>query len=101
VGTKAVARPSRAERRGLYESLVGSTLRGAWKLESSIDFCAMGAIFTARGKTDHAIRVLDLSLQDRRNVREAKLLEQFHHPNVLKVCELGEQHADGAVLDLW
>ena len=58
---------------------------GRGKLESLIDFGAMRAVYTARSMADHAIRVLDLSLQDRRNVREARLLEQIHHLNRVNV----------------
>jgi serine/threonine protein kinase len=104
VGTKAVAPPSQEERRALYESLAGISIRGAWQLESLIDFGAMGAVYVARHKTDrearHAIKILDvdLSLSDRRYVRrfvrEAEILKKIRHPNVVKVFEYGEHHSN-------
>ncbi|MHC4938923.1 MAG: serine/threonine-protein kinase [Planctomycetota bacterium] len=92
------SRPSQQERRALYESLVGSTIRGTWNLESLIDFGAMGAVYVARdnGK-QYAIKVLDPQLAHdderyvRRFVREAKILRGLDHPNIVKVHEFGEE----------
>lgn len=88
-----------AARRKLYRSLVGGAVGGRYQLERLIDFGAMGAVFEARHRADaeaaYAVKVLDPELASRdrrfvrRFVREARILKEAEHPNIVKVFEHG------------
>jgi tRNA A-37 threonylcarbamoyl transferase component Bud32 len=92
-------------RRAFYRSLVGGAVGGRYQIERLIDFGAMGAVFAARHKTDdrakYALKVLDpeLARRDRRYVqrfaREARILEEADHPNIVKVFEHGRYEPPG------
>ncbi len=95
-------RPAEADlerRRTFYSSLVGAAVGGRYQLERLIDFGAMGAVFEARHasheRAKFAVKVLDPDLagRDRRYVerflREARILEQADHRNIVKVFEHG------------
>ena len=98
------------ERRAFYESLVGSAIRGTWQLGRLVDFGSMGAVFNARHKSDskekYAVKILDpdLSTADRRYVRrfvrEARILAEIDHPNIVKVFEHGQYEPPGRDLTL-
>jgi tRNA A-37 threonylcarbamoyl transferase component Bud32 len=102
-------RPADADlerRRTFYRSLVGGAVGGRYQLERLIDFGAMGAVFEARHASDdrakYAVKVLDpeLASRDRRYVerfvREARILEQADHRNIVKVFEHGRYEPPGA-----
>jgi len=101
-------RPAEADlqrRRAFYTSLVGGAVGGRYQLERLIDFGAMGAVFMARHRSDerakYAVKVLDpeLASRDRRYVerfvREARILEQADHENIVKVFEHGRYEPPG------
>jgi tRNA A-37 threonylcarbamoyl transferase component Bud32 len=93
-------------RRAFYQSLVGAAVGGRYQIERLIDFGAMGAVFEARHKSDerakYAVKVLDpdLARRDRRYVqrfvREARILEEADHENIVKVFEHGRYEPPGA-----
>ncbi|MHC4817853.1 MAG: serine/threonine-protein kinase [Planctomycetota bacterium] len=95
-----------ASRRDFYESLLGGAIGGRYQLERLVDFGSMGAVFAARHKSDEeaifAVKILDpeLSRRDRRYVqrfvREARILEDTDHPNIVKVFEHGRYEPPGA-----
>jgi tRNA A-37 threonylcarbamoyl transferase component Bud32 len=95
-----------AARRAYYEALLGGAIGGRYQLERLVDFGAMGAVFAARHKSEqkvaYAIKILDpqLSQRDRRYVqrfvREARILEDVDHPNIVKVFEHGRYEPPGA-----
>ncbi|MHC4972386.1 MAG: serine/threonine-protein kinase [Planctomycetota bacterium] len=95
-----------ASRRDFYESLLGGAIGGRYQLERLVDFGAMGAVFAARHKSGDdatfAVKILDpeLSRRDRRYVqrfvREARILEDVDHPNIVKVFEHGRYEPPGA-----
>jgi tRNA A-37 threonylcarbamoyl transferase component Bud32 len=102
-------RPAEADlerRRAFYRSLVGGAVGGRYQLERLIDFGAMGAVFEARHASDerakYAVKVLDPELAGRdrryveRFVREARILEQADHRNIVKVFEHGRYEPPGA-----
>jgi len=103
--TGGVAETSLDERRALYESLVGGAIGGRYQLEQLVDFGSMGAVYAARHKSDErsrfAVKILDLDLasKDRRYVqrfvREARILEEVEHPNIVKVFEHGRYEPPG------
>jgi tRNA A-37 threonylcarbamoyl transferase component Bud32 len=92
-------------RRDFYESLLGGAIGGRYQLERLVDFGAMGAVFAARHKTADkaafAVKILDpeLSQRDRRYVqrfiREARILQDVDHPNIVKVFEHGRHEPPG------
>ncbi|MHC4137144.1 MAG: serine/threonine-protein kinase, partial [Planctomycetota bacterium] len=94
-----------ASRREFYESLLGGAIGGRYQLERLVDFGAMGAVFAARHKSGEkaafAVKILDpeLSQRDRRYVqrfvREARILEDVDHPNIVKVFEHGRYEPPG------
>jgi len=94
-----------ASRRAFYETLLGGAIGGRYQLERLVDFGAMGAVFAARHKSDEkatfAVKILDpgLSRRDRRYVqrfvREARILEDVNHPNIVKVFEHGRYEPPG------
>jgi tRNA A-37 threonylcarbamoyl transferase component Bud32 len=101
-------RPADADlerRRAFYKSLVGGAVGGRYQLERLIDFGAMGAVFEARHASDErakfAVKVLDPALASRdrryveRFVREARILEQADHKNIVKVFEHGRYEPPG------
>jgi len=104
-------RPAEADlerRRTFYASLVGAAVGGRYQLERLIDFGAMGAVFEARHASDErakfAVKVLDpvLASRDRRYVerflREARILEQADHRNIVKVFEHGRYEPPAGTL---
>ena len=105
------ATSSQDERRALYEALVGTRIRGRWTLESLIDFGAMGAVYVAREEANAearlAVKVLDPELASsderymRRFVREARILRDLDHPNIVKVHEYGEELRADSPLPLY
>ena len=101
-------RPADADlerRRTFYNSLVGGAVGGRYQLQRLIDFGAMGAVFEARHASDErakfAVKVLDPALASRdrryveRFVREARILEQADHRNIVKVFEHGRYEPPG------
>jgi len=101
-------RPADADqerKRSFYRSLVGGAVGGRYQLERLIDFGAMGAVFEARHASDdrakYAVKVLDpdLASRDRRYVerfvREARILEEADHRNIVKVFEHGRYEPPG------
>jgi tRNA A-37 threonylcarbamoyl transferase component Bud32 len=107
-------RPAEADlekKREFYASLVGGAVGGRYQLERLIDFGAMGAVFMARHASDetakYAVKVLDprLASHDRRYVerfvREARILEQADHPNIVKVFEHGRYEPPGVETPLY
>jgi len=105
-GEPSSAETRLAERKAFYLSLVGGAIGGRYQLERLVDFGAMGAVFAARHKTDsrarHAVKILDpeLASRDRRYVqrfiREARILEDVDHPNIVKVFEHGLYEPPGS-----
>ncbi len=98
-------------RRDFYESLLGRAIGGRYQLERLVDFGAMGAVFAARHKSgedaNFAVKILDpeLSQRDRRYVqrfvREARILEDVDHPNIVKVFEHGRYEPPGTEQPLY
>src|SRR5262245_22332418 len=93
------AESERDRRQRFYSSLVGGAVGGRYQIERLVDFGAMGAVFEARRASDeracYAVKVLDpeLASRDRRYVerfvREARILEEADHRNIVKVFEHG------------
>ena len=87
------------QRQVFYRSLIGTAIGGRYQLERLVDFGSMGAVYSARYKSEDsanfAVKILDpdLSIQDRRYVRrfirEARILKSVEHPNIVKVFEYG------------
>jgi len=104
-GHGEAASPALARRRTFYESLLGGAIHGRYQLERLVDFGAMGAVYAARHKSEpearYAVKILDpeLAARDRRYVqrfvREARILEQADHPNIVKVFEHGRYEPPG------
>jgi tRNA A-37 threonylcarbamoyl transferase component Bud32 len=101
-------RPADADlerRRAFYRTLVGGAVGGRYQLERLVDFGAMGAVYAARHAKDdrakYAVKVLDPELAGRdrryveRFVREARILEQADHRNIVKVFEHGRYEPPG------
>ncbi len=86
-------------RRTFYNSLEGAAVGGRYQLGTLIDFGSMGAVFPARHKSDgtvrYAVKILDPELASRdrkfvrRFLREARILKEIDHPNIVKVFEYG------------
>ncbi|MFI5403534.1 MAG: protein kinase [Planctomycetota bacterium] len=105
------AEADRERRRTFYASLVGAAVGGRYQLERLIDFGAMGAVFEARHASDDrakfAVKVLDpeLASRDRRYVerfvREARILEQADHANIVKVFEHGRYEPPGVATPVY
>ena len=92
-------------RRQFYQGLLGRAISGRYQIERLIDFGSMGAVFAVRHKSEkharYALKILDpdLSERDRRYVhrfiREARILREVDHPNIVKVFEYGRYEPEG------
>ncbi len=83
-----------------FDSLVGQTLAGRYKIERIIGRGGMGAVFEARqldGGRKVAIKVMpdDDEIAVKRFKREAQTLTRMRHPNVVRIYDFGQ--VDGLI----
>ncbi len=89
---------------GAQDGLIGKVLKETYRIEESIGAGGMGAVYRAKQiqlDRDVAIKVLLPELRSNENLikrffREARLLSQINHPNIVSIIDFGNTD-DGLV----